>query len=97
MCIRDSRSPIPHVRGGFEQAQLDSNAFLQHVGLYAYRRDFLLQMSQLPPSPLEKLEKLEQLRVLEAGHQIQVGVIEEKSFGIDTPEDYQRFVQTRAA
>src|SRR5262249_32643054 len=46
----------------------------------------------LPPSPLERAEKLEQLRVLEAGHPIAVGIVEEPSVGIDTPEDYRRFV-----
>ena len=92
-----SRSPIPHVRDGFDEALLEGNTFLQHIGLYAYRREFLLRLSQLPPSPLEQLEKLEQLRVLEAGHTIQVGVVAEKSIGIDTPEDYRRFVRQRAA
>ena len=84
-----SRSPIPHVRdGGFTP---DSGALL-HLGLYAYRRDFLLNLAKLPPSPLERLEKLEQLRVLEAGHPIAVGIVDEPSVGIDTPEDYRRFV-----
>ena len=92
-----SRSPIPHVRSGFAEELLDHDTFLQHIGLYAYRREFLLRLSQLPPSPLEQLEKLEQLRVLEAGHTIQVGVVAEKSIGIDTPEDYHRFVHQRAA
>ena len=92
-----SRSPIPHVRNGVSQAHLDEGAFLQHIGLYAYRREFLLQLSQLPPSSLERLENLEQLRVLEAGYQIQVGIVQENSCGIDTPEDYQRFVRARAA
>lgn len=92
-----SRSPIPFVRTGFDSVSFAETTFLQHVGLYAYRRDFLLQLSQIPPSPLEQLEKLEQLRVLDAGHSIQVGMIAETSFGIDTPEDYRRFVRSRAA
>ena len=50
-------------------------------------------MSALPPSPLEAAEKLEQLRVLEAGHAIAVGVVDEPSIGVDTPEDYRRFVE----
>ena len=71
---------------------------MKHPGLYAYRRSFLLEVyPTLPPTPLEELEKLEQLRVLEAGYEIQVGIVKEKTFGIDTPEDYQRFLQTRAA
>jgi 3-deoxy-manno-octulosonate cytidylyltransferase (CMP-KDO synthetase) len=84
-----SRSPIPFIRdGGFQ----GSAAFL-HLGLYAYRRDLLLSLAKLPPSPLEVLEKLEQLRVLEAGYPIAVGIVDETSVGIDTPEDYRRFVE----
>ena len=83
-----SRSPIPHHRDGPSEAAL---AHL-HLGLYAYRRDFLLGLAQLPPSPLERAEKLEQLRVLEAGYPIAVGIVEEPSIGVDTPEDYRQFV-----
>ena len=88
-----SRSPIPHDRDGGESASIDSPAYLQHVGLYAYRREFLLQIPHLPRSPLEELEKLEQLRVLSAGHVILVGLIDEPTLGIDTPEDYRAFVE----
>ncbi len=89
-----SRSPIPHPRQ-WDDSLLTSDppSFYQHVGLYAYRRDFLLKLAQMPPSKLEKLEKLEQLRVLEAGHSIIVGVVDEPTFGIDTPADYEAFVQ----
>jgi 3-deoxy-manno-octulosonate cytidylyltransferase (CMP-KDO synthetase) len=84
-----SRSPIPCIRdGGFQPTV----AFL-HLGLYAYRRDFLLGLAKLPPSPLEGIEQLEQLRVLEAGYPIAVGIVDEPSVGIDTPEDYRRFVE----
>ena len=62
-------------------------------GLYAYRRDFLLQLAAMSPSPLEQIEKLEQLRVLEAGYSILVGVVDEPTFGIDTPDDYRAFVE----
>ena len=86
-----SRSAIPHHRDGLATAPRPL-AHL-HLGLYAYRRDFLLKLGTLPPTPLEKAEKLEQLRVLEQGYAIAVGVIEEPSIGIDTPEDYQRFVE----
>ncbi len=83
-----SRVPIPHPRdGGAPLGQA-----LLHLGLYAYRREFLLRLATLPPSPLEQTEKLEQLRVLEAGFPIAVGIVEEPSIGIDTPEDYRRFV-----
>ena len=89
-----SRSPIPHARewnDGLLAA--DPPHFYQHVGLYAYRRDFLLRLAQMPQAPLEKLEKLEQLRVLDAGYTILVGVIDEATFGIDTAADYQAFVK----
>ena len=87
-----SRSPIPHHRDRLPDAALGPIAFL-HMGLYAYTRDFLLRLATLPPSPLESSEKLEQLRVLEAGHPIAVGIVEERSVGIDTHEEYRRFVE----
>ena len=89
-----SRSVIPHPRewdAGY--LQTEPPVFLQHIGLYAYRRDFLLQLASLPPCPLEKIERLEQLRVLAHGHQIQVGLVREPSIGIDTPADYRAFVE----
>ncbi len=86
-----SRSPIPHHREGLPPT--GEPIALLHLGLYAYRRSFLLGLAALPPSPLEQTEKLEQLRVLEAGHPIAVGIVEEPSIGIDTPEDYRRFVE----
>jgi len=89
-----SRSPIPHARQWDDALLADHPPhFFQHVGIYAYRREFLLEIAQMPPSPLEQLEKLEQLRVLEAGREIIVGVVDEPTVGIDTPQDYQAFVQ----
>lgn len=90
-----SRSVIPHPRSGIttELLQREPPLFYQHIGLYAYRRDFLLSLTQLPQSPPEKIENLEQLRVLHYGFEIIVGVVNEPTFGIDTPEDYQRFVK----
>ena len=89
-----SRSPIPHACTWSEDLlEAAPPQVYQHVGLYAYRRDFLLQLAQMPPSSLEQLEKLEQLRVLESGHPIVVGVVVEPTFGIDTPEDYRAFVE----
>ena len=89
-----SRSPIPHARQWDDRLlTAEEPHFYQHVGLYAYRRDFLLRLSQMPPSALETTERLEQLRVLQAGHSIIVGVVDEPTFGIDTPEDYRAFVE----
>lgn len=85
-----SRSPIPMHRDGLSTGR---PLGLLHLGLYAYRRDFLLSLASLPPSPLEQSEKLEQLRVLESGQGIAVGVVDERCVGIDTPEDYRRFVE----
>lgn len=85
-----SRSPIPFVRDG--RPELASGRFLQHLGLYAYRKPFLLKLAKLPPEPLELSEKLEQLRVLSLGYRIQVGVVAHAHRGVDTPEDYARFV-----
>ncbi len=88
-----SRSPIPHGRDGYATLlAAEPPVFHQHIGLYAYRRDFLFQFAEMPPSPLELAEKLEQLRVLEAGFSILVGVIDEPTVGIDTRADYEAFV-----
>lgn len=93
-----SRSVIPHPREWRDDLlRSDPPTFLQHIGLYAYRREFLMQLATMPPSPLEQVEKLEQLRVLEAGHAIGVGVVEESTRGIDTPEDYAAFVRRTVA
>lgn len=78
-----SRCPIPYVRGG-------SVIHYKHIGLYVYRRRFLLQYSQLPVGPLEQVERLEQLRALENGHRIRVVETEYDSLGVDTPEDLER-------
>lgn len=88
-----SRSPIPYVRDGVPNFQKHPHLFLQHLGLYAYRRRFLLELATLPPHPLELTEKLEQLRVLALGHRIQVGVVPHAHRGVDTPADYARFVE----
>lgn len=93
-----SRSPIPHVREWDERLLADPRPhFFQHLGLYAYRRDFLLRVASLPQSDLERMENLEQLRVLSAGYDLQVGVIDEPTSGIDTPDDYRAFVSRAAA
>jgi 3-deoxy-manno-octulosonate cytidylyltransferase (CMP-KDO synthetase) len=88
-----SRSPIPFVRDGAPDFDADPPCFLQHLGLYAYRRRFLLSLAALVQDPLEELEKLEQLRVLALGRRIQVGVVRHAARGVDTPADYERFVQ----
>jgi len=76
-----SRSPIPHVLAGTERP------WLRHVGLYAYRRGFLLEFASWSPGVLERLEGLEQLRTLERGHSIRVLRARGRYHGVDTPED----------
>ena len=79
-----SRSRIPYVRVGAEEAPC-----YKHVGLYVYRRDFLLAYPRLPVGPLELAEKLEQLRALENGYRIRVVETDYESRGVDTPEDLE--------
>ena len=79
-----SRHAIPYVRGA------ESLTWYKHIGLYVYRRNFLLSYSDLPVGPLEKAEKLEQLRALENGYAIRVVETEYESLGVDTPEDLDR-------
>jgi 3-deoxy-manno-octulosonate cytidylyltransferase (CMP-KDO synthetase) len=88
-----SRSMIPYPRECAPDPKRARNNFLLHVGIYAYRREFLLNFAELPPSFLEQAEKLEQLRALESGHKIAVVRIERATHGIDTPEQYKAFVQ----
>jgi 3-deoxy-manno-octulosonate cytidylyltransferase (CMP-KDO synthetase) len=86
-----SRSVIPYDR---QRAGVgDVSHYLRHIGIYAYRRDFLLRITSLPQTPLEKLEKLEQLRAIENGFAILVGKVEHTCEGIDTPEQYAAFVK----
>jgi len=78
-----SRSPLPYWRG-------ERGTTFKHIGLYAYRRDFLLKFARLEPTPLEKAESLEQLRALEHGYRIRVAEVQVASIEVDTPEDLER-------
>jgi 3-deoxy-manno-octulosonate cytidylyltransferase (CMP-KDO synthetase) len=80
-----SRCAIP-----FERDQSRGTAYFKHIGLYVYRRDFLLAYSALPVGPLETAERLEQLRAMENGYRIRVVETEYESLGVDTPEDLAR-------
>lgn len=91
-----SRSPMPYARdtgGKVDDAWLAANGCYKHLGLYAYRGDFLEQFVRLPPGKLEQIEKLEQLRVLENGYPIAIDVTADPSIGVDTAEDAARFEQ----
>jgi len=86
-----SRWPIPYDR---EKAGVgDVKQYLRHIGIYAYRKKFLLEITALPQTPLEKIEKLEQLRAIENGFSILVGKVKHTCDGIDTPEQYAEFVK----
>lgn len=85
-----SRSIIPFVRGKEQTEWLDHYPFLKHLGIYAYRREVLRKITQLPQSSLEIAESLEQLRWLQNGFKIKVGLTDIETVGIDTPEDLER-------
>ena len=88
-----SRSVIPYIRGKESSDWLLHFPFLKHIGLYAYRREVLSQITKLPQSPLELAESLEQLRWLQNGYRIKVGLTDVETVGIDTPEDLERAEQ----
>ncbi len=84
-----SRSPIPFVRATGHDPRTE-NLYWQHIGLYVFRKEFLLRYAQMKPTPIERLEKLEQLRVLENGYVIAVVDAATRTIGVDTPEDLER-------
>lgn len=88
-----SRAGIPFSRDGVGSAMLDSDPPIcfQHLGLYAYRREFLAWFASTPPSSLEQTERLEQLRAIQAGKRIVVAVVDQATPGIDTLEDFRSF------
>lgn len=94
-----SRAPIPYPRDQVDQLETcwADLPVAKHVGLYAYRRSFLLEYASLPETPLEKHEKLEQLRVLEHGFRIRVAQTAMTSLGVDTPQDLERVRQILCA
>ena len=85
-----SRSIITYIRGKKYTEWLPSHTFYKHIGLYAYRAQVLKEITQLPQSALELAESLEQLRWLENGYKIKVGITEQETIGIDTPEDMEK-------
>ena len=93
-----SRAPIPWDRDrwsgarSFRDLSLD-NPMFKHIGLYVYRREFLVRYAQMPQTPLESTEKLEQLRALEHGHRIRTVITEHNSFGVDIPDDLGKILK----
>jgi len=93
-----SRSPLPFFRDKWNDLKDDAFAAgkllcYKHVGLYVYRREFLLRYAQMPPTSLELSEKLEQLRVLENGYRIRVVETEHEAIGVDTPADLEKVIE----
>jgi 3-deoxy-manno-octulosonate cytidylyltransferase (CMP-KDO synthetase) len=89
-----SRSPMPYARdlaGVVSDAWVQANPCRKHLGLYAYKADFLEKFASLPMGTLEQIEKLEQLRVLENGYEIGIDVTADPTIGVDTPEDAAKF------
>ena len=84
-----SRCPIPYIRDAADRLS-HWDCHWQHIGLYVYRREFLLAYARMPQSSLEKFEKLEQLRALENGFPIAVVETEYDSLSVDTPEDLEK-------
>lgn len=87
-----SRSIIPYIRGKVHTEWLAHHVFYKHIGLYAYRTGVLSEIARLPQSSLEQAESLEQLRWLENGYRIRVGITEQETIGIDTPDDMERAI-----
>ena len=85
-----SRSVIPFIRGKERNEWFGQYPFLKHLGVYAYRREVLAEITRLPQSLLELAESLEQLRWLQNGYRIRVGLTDVETVGIDTPEDLKR-------
>jgi 3-deoxy-manno-octulosonate cytidylyltransferase (CMP-KDO synthetase) len=85
-----SRSPIPYVRDTATEEWMSATDFWGHVGVYAYRREVLVDFPRLPEGRLERVEKLEQLRLLEAGKKILAVEIDFRSHAVDVPDDLER-------
>ncbi len=89
-CLYFSRSTIPFVRDLPMHDWLARGVHYKHIGLYVFRREFLLRYTEMPATPLESLEKLEQLRMLENGYRIKAVATTYNSVPVDTPEDLER-------
>ena len=89
-CLYFSRSPIPFGRDVPQDDWVSHHTFFRHIGLYVFRRDFLLRFAAWEQTPLEQAEKLEQLRILEHGERMKAVITELDSVAVDTPADLER-------
>ncbi len=87
-----SRSSIPFVRNAPKSKWIEKQDFYQHIGMYGYKKDTLLEICKLPKSVLELAESLEQLRWLENGYKIKTAITNIESIGIDTPDDLEKLL-----
>ncbi len=85
-----SRSTIPYVRGANENKWFEKAEFYKHIGIYAYRREVLLELTTLDPTGAEQAESLEQLRWLQHGYSIKTAVTESETISVDVPEDIEK-------
>ncbi len=88
-----SRSVIPFLRDVPQQDWLKQHQFYKHIGIYGYRADVLMEITELAPGVLEEAESLEQLRWIENGYKIKVGITNAETIGVDTPEDLQQAIK----
>ena len=89
-----SRTPIPYLRDIPDRSKwIQHHTFYKHIGMYVFRKEFLLSYAGIPESGLERAERLEQLRILEKGFRIKVGITRHDSISIDTPDDVRRVVE----
>ncbi|MBI4535943.1 MAG: 3-deoxy-manno-octulosonate cytidylyltransferase [Ignavibacteriae bacterium] len=89
-CLYFSRSTVPFCRDHAQDDWKHHHTYYKHIGLYIFRRSFLLRFAGLTPGPLERSEKLEQLRILEHGFRIKAAITAYDSIPVDTPEDLDR-------
>tara|TARA_B100000686_G_scaffold206239_1_gene213074 strand:- start:421 stop:1155 length:735 start_codon:yes stop_codon:yes gene_type:complete len=82
-----SRKPITNMKN------LNKEVFYKHIGVYGYRKDYLILFSKLSPTKLELKEKIEALRIIESGHKIKMALVNSESVGIDTREDLSKAIQ----
>lgn len=87
-----SRNPIPFVRNAEKNNWLSEHTFYHHIGMYAYQKEILQQITKLKPSTLELAESLEQLRWIENGFSIHIAITPFESIGIDTPQDLEKIL-----